>query len=84
MKARSDKPARRLSIREAFPALPEGMDAEAEANLARYLTTVYQLYERIRDDPRTYAVFQHRLTELSVHDSMDSSGAPRLASAPSS
>lgn len=84
MPAWSAEPQRRITIREAFPALPEGMDAEAEARLARYLALVYRLYERIRDDPRTYAVFQQRLTELSAGDSMDSSGALRLPRALSS
>lgn len=84
MPASSEIPQKKLSIREAFPALPEGKEAEAEARLARYLALVYRLYERIHDDPRTYTVFQRRLTELSAGASMDSSGAHLLPRAPSS
>ena len=74
MPASSEIQQNKLTIREAFPALPEGMEAEAEARLARYAALVYRIYERIREDPEKYAAFQQRLTEVSARDSMDSSG----------
>lgn len=74
MPASGDTPQNKLTIREAFPALPEGKKAEAEARLARYVALVYRIYERIRKDPEKYAAFQQRLTEVSARDSMDSSG----------
>lgn len=81
MPASSEIPKKTLTIREAFPALPEGKEAEAEARLARYVALVYRIYERIREDPEKYAAFQQRLTEVSARDSMDSSGTlgPPLA-----
>ena len=74
MPASSEMPKKTLTIREAFPALPEGKEAEAKARLARYVALVYRIYERIREDPEKYAAFQQRLTEVSASDSIDSSG----------
>lgn len=74
-------PEGKITIREAFPELPEEKEAEAEACLARYLALVYRLYERIREDPRTYAAFQRRLTELASGDSMRRSSAEDVARA---
>jgi len=74
MHAFTDKPHRKITIREAFPALPEAKATEAEARVARYVALVYRIYERIREDPEKYAAFKLRLTELSSNDSMDSLG----------
>lgn len=84
MQTPSANPARKITIREAFPALPEGEETEAEARLARHVAVVYRIYEHIREDPAKYAAFQQRLTELAVSDSMDSSGALASPRAPSS
>jgi len=74
MSTSAENPKRKLTIRDAFPSLPEAKEAEAEARLTRYVALVYRIYERIREDPETYAFFQRRLTELSSSDSMGSSG----------
>lgn len=74
MRTSQENPKRKLTIRDAFPALPEDEEAEAEARLTRYVALVYRIYERIREDPEKYAAFHQRLTELSFSDSMDSSG----------
>ena len=80
MPASSDMPKRPLTIREAFPALPEGKEAEAEARLVRYVALVYKIYEHIREDPEKYAAFQQRLTEVTASDSMDSVPTSRAPS----
>ena len=74
MQVSREQPKRKLTIREAFPALPAEKDAEAEARLVRYVALVYRIYERIRGDPERYAAFQQRLTELSAGDSIASAG----------
>ena len=74
MPASSETPQKKLTIREAFPALPEEKVKEAEARVDRYVALVYRIYERIREDPEQYDSFKLRLTELSSNDSMDSSG----------
>jgi hypothetical protein len=80
MPASSEMPKRTLTIREAFPALPEGKEAESEARLVRYVALVYNIYEHIREDPEKYAAFQQRLTEVTASDSMDSAPTPRAPS----
>lgn len=60
-----------VSIRRAFPPLPEECIAEAELRVRRYVALVYRIYESIREDPLQYAAFQRRLTQLAIDDSMN-------------
>jgi len=72
MRTPKENQERTITIREAFPGLPEGKEVEAAVRLARYVALVHRIYERIRENPERHAAFQRRLTELSVGDSMDS------------
>jgi hypothetical protein len=74
METPNEKPEGKITIRDAFPALPAEKEAEVEARLARYVALVFRIYEHIRRNPEKYAVFQWRLTEPSASDSMDSMG----------
>lgn len=48
-------------LRALYPALSESEIHEARENLARYLSVVVQIYERLRRDPKAYRKFR-RLT----------------------
>jgi len=74
MERSQEVPQKRVTIHEAFPTLPSGKEAEAEARLVRYAALAFRIYERLRKTPEKYSAFQRRLTELSTSDSMTLSG----------
>ena len=49
------------SIRDLYPYLSEKELQAAEENLDAYLELVLEIYERIREDPRTYELVRRLL-----------------------
>jgi hypothetical protein len=51
-------PHQEITIRDLYPDLDAEQLKEAEENLGRYLELAVRMYERIRQDPETYARFK--------------------------
>ncbi|MDQ3816151.1 MAG: hypothetical protein M3362_00495 [Acidobacteriota bacterium] len=54
----ADKRDDEITIRDLYPHLSDGELRQAEENLRRYLETAWEMYERIKADPKAYARFK--------------------------
>jgi len=58
MEKEKQKSEKEITIADLYPELSEEEQAEAEANLDRYLEHALRMYDRIRLDPEAYARFK--------------------------
>ena len=78
-KSQDDKPE--IKIADLYPTLNPAQLQEAEENLERYLELALRIYERVRNDPKSYQQFKlltGRSTPSSMHGEKVNGSQPPL------